>query len=214
MSIKPVIAASLAAVFVVASGAGSISSVTAAKNTTVKAKTTAASQIKPTKNVAVNEGDTLSSIAEAHQMTYQRIFNANPQIIDPDVINPGDQIKIPDPSEQLADRPLPANAPVAAVAAVAPAGRSYVATATPSASVAGGSVWDRLAQCEAGGNWGTNTGNGYYGGLQFSQSSWNAAGGTGSPANATREQQIAVAQNLQARQGWGAWPACSAKLGL
>src|SRR3954468_17168630 len=76
------------------------------------------------------------------------------------------------------------------------------------------SVWDSLAQCESSGNWATNTGNGYAGGLQFSASTWAAHGGTGSAANASREQQIAVAQKVQASQGWGAWPACAAKLGL
>jgi hypothetical protein len=75
-------------------------------------------------------------------------------------------------------------------------------------------VWDQLAQCESGGNWSINTGNGYYGGLQFSQSSWNAAGGSGSPADASREEQIRVAETLQAMQGWGAWPSCSSQLGL
>ncbi|MGO4806366.1 transglycosylase family protein [Arthrobacter sp. 2MCAF15] len=75
-------------------------------------------------------------------------------------------------------------------------------------------VWDSLAQCESSGNWNTNTGNGYAGGLQFSPSTWAAHGGTGSAANASREQQIAVAQKVQASQGWGAWPACAAKLGL
>ena len=61
---------------------------------------------------------------------------------------------------------------------------------------------------------GHQTGNGYTGGLQFSQSTWAAYGGSGSAANASREQQIAVAQKVQASQGWGAWPACAAKLGL
>ena len=75
-------------------------------------------------------------------------------------------------------------------------------------------IWDSLAQCESSGNWGTNTGNGYAGGLQFSPSTWAAYGGTGSAANASREQQIAVAEKVQASQGWGAWPACAAKLGL
>jgi nucleoid-associated protein YgaU len=75
-------------------------------------------------------------------------------------------------------------------------------------------VWDSLAQCESSGNWAVNTGNGYAGGLQFSPSTWAAYGGTGSAANASREQQIAVAEKVQAGQGWGAWPACAAKLGL
>ncbi len=81
-------------------------------------------------------------------------------------------------------------------------------------SVSNGSVWDQLAECEATGDWSANTGNGYYGGLQFSESSWRAAGGTGLPHEASRETQIAMGENLKAMQGWGAWPACSAKLGL
>ena len=67
---------------------------------------------------------------------------------------------------------------------------------------------------EAGGNWGINTGNGYYGGLQFSLSSWRAVGGTGYPHEASRETQIAMGERLRAAQGWGAWPACSRRLGL
>ena len=84
--------------------------------------------------------------------------------------------------------------------------------ATPTAT--SGSTWDALAQCESGGNWSTNTGNGFSGGLQFTPQTWAAFGGTGSPQNASRAQQIAVAEKVQASQGWGAWPACSAKLGL
>ena len=76
------------------------------------------------------------------------------------------------------------------------------------------SDWDRLAECESNGNWSINTGNGYYGGLQFSQSSWQAAGGSGMPHQASKAEQIRVAENLHSMQGWGAWPSCSAQLGL
>ena len=86
-------------------------------------------------------------------------------------------------------------------------------SSTPS-STPSGSVWDKLAQCESGGNWSINTGNGYYGGLQFSLSTWRAYGGSGLPSSASREEQIAIAKKLQADAGWGAWPACSSKLGL
>ncbi|MBO0852893.1 MAG: transglycosylase family protein [Nocardia sp.] len=72
--------------------------------------------------------------------------------------------------------------------------------------------WDAVAQCEASGNWGANTGNGYYGGLQFTQSTWHANGGTGSPANASRAEQIRVAENVLASQGPGAWPVCGSRL--
>ncbi|GAB2506589.1 Resuscitation-promoting factor Rpf2 precursor [Corynebacterium atrinae] len=84
-------------------------------------------------------------------------------------------------------------------------------------SVASGSVWDTLAQCEAGGNWSINTGNGYYGGLQFSASTWTAHGGgqyAATADQATREQQIEIASKVQASQGWGAWPACTSRMGL
>ena len=86
----------------------------------------------------------------------------------------------------------------------------------PSANFASGSsVWDSLAQCESGGNWAINTGNGYYGGLQFNLQTWRAYGGAGYPHTSSRETQIAVATRLRdARGGYGAWPSCSAKLGL
>ncbi|QDG66003.1 LysM peptidoglycan-binding domain-containing protein [Pseudarthrobacter sp. NIBRBAC000502772] len=99
-----------------------------------------------------------------------------------------------------------------AVAAISAAGLALSVTAANAAT--DGATWDSLAQCESGGNWATNTGNGYSGGLQFSASTWAAYGGTGSAADASREQQIAVAEQIQASQGWGAWPSCAAELGL
>jgi uncharacterized protein YabE (DUF348 family) len=87
--------------------------------------------------------------------------------------------------------------------------------AAPVYTSGGSGVWDRLAQCESGGNWATNTGNGYYGGLQFSLGTWQAYGGTGLPSNNSRETQIAVATRLRdASGGYGAWPGCAASLGL
>lgn len=91
-----------------------------------------------------------------------------------------------------------------------------VALAAP-ANAATGRTWDRLAQCESGGNWQINTGNGYTGGLQFSSGTWRAFGGSGyasSAYRATRSEQITVAERVLDAQGWGAWPACSRKLGL
>lgn len=99
------------------------------------------------------------------------------------------------------------------VAVIALAGLGLGASAGV-ANAAPASTWDALAQCESGGNWGINTGNGFSGGLQFTPSTWAAFGGEGSAQNASREQQIAVAENVLQGQGWGAWPACSAKLGL
>jgi resuscitation-promoting factor RpfB len=81
-----------------------------------------------------------------------------------------------------------------------------------------GAVWDRLAACESGGNWQADTGNGYYGGVQFDRQTWRANGGTDyapTASQASREEQIAVAQKVRdSRGGYGAWPACSRKLGL
>ncbi|MGH3934386.1 MAG: transglycosylase family protein [Pseudonocardiaceae bacterium] len=99
-----------------------------------------------------------------------------------------------------------------------PARPSRVRVGAQGSTQSEGSVWDRLAQCESGGNWAINTGNGYYGGLQFDQSTWSSNGGTRYapyPHQASREEQIAVAQKVRNdRGGYGAWPSCSAQLGL
>lgn len=87
--------------------------------------------------------------------------------------------------------------------------------AAGSASAATASEWDAVAQCEAGGNWSINTGNGYYGGLQFSASTWAAYGGTAYAATAdkaTKAQQIEIAEKVLAGQGKGAWPHCGTGL--
>ncbi len=75
-------------------------------------------------------------------------------------------------------------------------------------------LWDRVARCESGGNWSINTGNGFYGGLQFALSSWRWVGGSGYPHRASKAEQIRRAEVLLARQGWRAWPSCSRQLGL
>ncbi|MEV1294609.1 resuscitation-promoting factor [Pseudonocardia sp. NPDC049635] len=91
-------------------------------------------------------------------------------------------------------------------------------TSTEAPAVSNGATWDRLAQCESGGNWSINTGNGYHGGLQFNKQTWQAYGGSKyapTADKASREQQIAIAENVRDdRGGYGAWPACSRKLGL
>lgn len=74
-------------------------------------------------------------------------------------------------------------------------------------------TWDRLAQCEAGGDWSINTGNGYYGGLQFSLATWQSYGGAGYPHEAPKATQIAIGKKVQAARGWGAWPGCARQLG-
>lgn len=85
------------------------------------------------------------------------------------------------------------------------------------ASAASTGTWDQLAQCESGGDWSANTGNGFYGGLQFSDSTWGAYGGdqyASTADQASKSEQIAVAERILSGQGWGAWPACSSELGL
>ncbi len=83
-----------------------------------------------------------------------------------------------------------------------------------SAPSAQADVWDRVAACESGNNWSINTGNGYQGGLQFTQSTWRANGGSGSPSGASKAEQKRVARNTLKSQGPGAWPVCSRKAGL
>ena len=100
-------------------------------------------------------------------------------------------------------RVVVAGVAVGAPLAIAPA----FASAQPSVN------WDAIAECESGGNWSIDTGNGYRGGLQFKQSTWEANGGTGNPANASREEQIRVAENVLDSQGIGAWPVCGKRAG-
>lgn len=176
-------------------------------------------QPEPPTVVTVQPGEYLEKIAKANNTTSLRIFYANTDIQNPDLIYPNQQLRIPKPEEALTPREVPVNKQIAvptpdeSAQAVAP--RKTPAPAVSAApSVAGGGVWDSLAACEAGGNWAINTGNGYYGGLQFSLSSWRSVGGTGLPSQASREEQIMRGQMLQSRSGWGAWPSCSAKLGL
>lgn len=107
--------------------------------------------------------------------------------------------------------PKPVAPPVVAKPAPAPVSEPSLPGAPP---VALGSVWDKLAACESSGHWNINTGNGYFGGLQFSLQTWQAFGGLGNPANATREQQIMIAEKVLKVQGWNAWPQCSQHLGL
>ena len=188
------------------------------------AAVTASTPTPAPQNVTVLDGDYLAKIAADHNTTYLRLFYANTDINDPNLIFPGQVVRVPDASETLAARELASSAPAEVkqqvtadpaadtkpVAAGAP--QRQVAVAAP--SVGDGSVWDRIAACESGGNWAINTGNGFYGGLQFTLASWQAVGGTGLPSLASREEQIARASMLQARQGWGAWPVCSGRAGV
>ena len=191
------------------------------------AKVVAAQSDQKRKKVTVKQGDSLSKIAKKAKLSSWRpLWDLNTKVAHPNLIYPGQKLLIPAKGEKLKHRPLPAPVVTRAVSAErsaaptsapasAPASSSRRSTVTRSASApAGGGVWDRLAQCESGGNWGINTGNGYSGGLQFAQGTWAANGGSGSAHNASRAEQIRVAERVRASQGWGAWPACSSRLGL
>jgi LysM repeat protein len=163
----------------------------------------------------VKAGETLAGIAKAAKLpSWRPVYDLNTSIQHPDLIYPGQKLVIPAKGEKVKHRPLPGPG----IYRLPEQDRSPVRTQQPASSqrsvAVGGSVWDRLAQCESGGNWATNTGNGYSGGLQFSAGTWRANGGSGSPHTASRAEQIRVAQRVLASQGWGAWPSCSARLGL
>jgi len=170
----------------------------------------------------VKAGDTLTAIAAreyGHAADWPALWWANRRrVSNPNMISVGERLQVPSSHQvsasmahaALAAIPAPP-APSAAPAPVDPsAGTVPVATA-PAPS--GGVNWDAIAQCESGGDWGINTGNGFYGGLQFTEGTWLANGGGqyASSANlATAAQQIAVANNVLASQGIGAWPVCGA----
>lgn len=197
----------------------------------------ATQQSNPDQTVTVQTGDYLSALATTYGTTMPRLYDANTKITDPNLIYPAETLVVPGPNEQLANRPLTniaasANSTVAVStpAASIPVNNDQTETdndqsnstppivnqVTPVASniINGGTVWDKIAACESGDNWAINTGNGFYGGLQFTLSSWRGVGGSGYPNQASRSEQISRAEILQSRQGWQAWPACSAKLGL
>jgi len=185
--------------------------------TTAHAQSTGEQPKKPAKQtvVTIKSGDSLSKIAKTHDTTYLRIFYANKKISDPDVIHPGQKVRIPSKNEKLKARSVPGQVKAAPVQqrAYAPKPARTTAYRIVDSNINGG-VWDRLAACESGGNWSINTGNGYYGGLQFSLSSWRGVGGSGYPHQASKAEQIRRAEILRSSGGWGHWPACSAKLGL
>ncbi|MFV0411379.1 MAG: transglycosylase family protein [Paracoccus sp. (in: a-proteobacteria)] len=189
---------------------------------TVSAEESSEQNKKPysNKQVVIKSGDTLIKIANENKTTYPRLFDANPKIKNPDIIHPGDKVRIPHKDEELKKRELPssivAQAPVAYGSAPTPAYQRPVQNPqpVPATTSVGSGVWDRLAACESGGNWSINTGNGYYGGLQFNLGTWRSNGGSGYPHQASKAEQIRVAENLRAARGFSPWPACSAKLGL
>lgn len=164
----------------------------------------------------VQQGDTLSVIAAhayGNAADWPAVWWANRhQVPNPNVIAAGQRLQLPASGQvptlmaRAAQAAIPARSAASAPAAAAP-----VSTAAPASS--GGANWSAIAACESGGNWSANTGNGFYGGLQFSEQTWLGYGGGqyASSANlATSAQQIAVAERVLAGQGIGAWPVCGA----
>ncbi|WP_063036715.1 resuscitation-promoting factor [Nocardia pseudovaccinii] len=116
--------------------------------------------------------------------------------------------------QEVSRRPIASNVKVTAQPKTVRKGAKPGTEVPP---VRDGDIWDALARCESTGNWGINTGNGYFGGIQFDQSTWERQGGLKYAPRAdlaTREEQIAIAEVTRARQGWGAWPACTSRLGI
>jgi LysM repeat protein len=173
----------------------------------------------------VKAGDTLTTIAArefGHAADWPALWWANRhRVSNPNMIAVGQRLQLPSSHQvtssmaHAAMAAIPAPPPAAAPAPVAPStGTVPVASApAPAPASSGGVDWNAIAQCESGGNWGISTGNGFYGGLQFTEGTWLANGGGqyASSANlATPAQQMAVANNVLASQGIGAWPVCGA----
>jgi LysM repeat protein len=172
----------------------------------------------------VEPGDTLAGVAALYESvsSWQALAEANADIVsDPNVIRVGQELALsgtassstssapepestPEPESAPEPEATPEPEAESEPASEAPASNGNVSVAT----------WDRVAECESNGDWSINTGNGYYGGLQFALSSWEWVGGSGMPHEASKSEQIARAEILLERQGWGAWPACSSALGL
>ena len=171
----------------------------------------------------VKPGDTLSKIAHdvyGNSADWPALWWTNRhKVTNPDAIVVGQRLQLSTwhPRKAWLERAaMAASGPVASASAQTPSSLP-VATSYPSysgGSYSGGGVnWNAIAACESGGNWGTSTGNGYYGGLQFSEGTWLANGGgqyASTAAGASRSQQIAVAQRVLGSQGIGAWPVCGA----
>jgi len=189
---------------ILAVGSGSASAQTTKTSNSTQAQTKQTQPKDPVVTVTINPGDTLSSIADANATTYLRLYDANTYIENPDLIYPGDTLRVPDANEQLVDRALPEG--VVAPIATPPVAAAHTYSA-PAVVAASGSPWDAIATCESGGNWAINTGNGFYGGLQFTQATWAGAGGLAYAPRAdlaTPEQQIAIASKLSLSN----WPVC------
>jgi LysM repeat protein len=172
----------------------------------------------------VQQGDSLSAIA-AH--TYGKAADwpavwwvNRHQVANPNLITAGQRLRLPASGQvpawmaRAAQAAIPAPPPAPAAVSIpqaSPPAAAPVSTAAPASS--GGANWSAIAACESGGNWSASTGNGFYGGLQFTEQTWLGYGGgqyASSANQATKAQQIAVAERVLAGQGIGAWPTCGA----
>lgn len=146
----------------------------------------------------IENGDTFWVLALENEVGLTELMNMNP---DKDALNlqVGEEIVLPDESTPVKSKSE---------------GKSKKEEEVTSVT---SSAWDRIAECESGGDWSINTGNSYFGGVQFLKTSWDAMGGqefAAYPHHASKAEQIIVAERLLEVQGWGAWPVCSAKAGL
>jgi LysM repeat protein len=159
----------------------------------------------------VASGESLSIIATDNKLeTWRPIWNANAELTNPDVISVDQELVIPKADDKLADRPLPAGygEPTAAPAPVASSNRSTGNVSRSRSSAAPtGDIFARIRARESGGNYATNTGNGYYGAYQFSLGTWQGVGGSGLPSNASPAEQDMRAQLLYQQRGCGPWAA-------
>lgn len=158
-----------------------------------------------TKTYIVVLGDSLTKIAEAYKLeSWLPLWNANTKLTDPNIINPGDELIIPDgptTDRPLPEQPKPAVAPVQASAAKATYRSASVSKPAPS-----GDVFARIRMRESGGNYATNTGNGYYGAYQFDVGTWGGYGGYKYASDAPPAVQDAKAAETYARRGCNPWP--------
>lgn len=144
---------------------------------------------------SISKRDTVSPISKSSK-TLVKAVTPTPTL---------EPTSIPAPTE----KPVPTEIPTPIIVL------SPRVTLTPQAiGGVGEDIWDKIALCESNGNWSINTGNGYFGGLQFSQGAWDSMGGVGVPSDASREEQITRGKILQEKRGWGVWGICAQRLGL
>lgn len=167
------------------------------------------------KTYQVRRGDSYWSISRRYGVTMHALAAYNHADLQ-STLYAGIRLRIPPQDWQSSATAAPSASTDAAVRSTTSEERSTSehSTAPAATSYSPSGIWACIAQHESGGNPATDTGNGYYGMYQFTLSTWQAAGGTGNPANASAAEQTAVAQRVQQMQGWGAWPVSSVECGV